>query len=959
MDAGNNFSEDNLACLESHHPQAWHLLTRSSLEAKGEVVTSANGQPNLSLADAQGQIICLHDEKDPADDVLPFLRLVPENAQGTVILLGMGLGHAALQLLRLRPDIRKFIIYERDPGIFLQALHNVDLAPLLSDPRCLLGVGPEAGIEVLQPAGKALQLEAAYILNHLPSVNLDPEGYQQLYDKIYGFSNSLNMEGATLSHFGKAFIANRLSNLATMRHHFLLEGLSGLFKDVPAVLVAGGPSLNKNVHLLPKLAGRAVIIAGDSVVPVLLQHGVTPTFITSIDPQELTFEKFAPISFTAEKTSLICMPWVTPKVPRIYPAEHVFWTFSASAIESWLNAQLGGTLTTGGAGSMAHLSLLAAIIMGCSPIIFTGQDLAFSDQKQTHADGIVFRGAPPNTSAEQNNPDMLWVEGVNGGQVMTNRAFYGMKVFFEKIISENNGLYINATEGGAHIKGTEVMTLREARERFCRKPSGIDEKISSACCSDHTIQTDKLQREMRKLNDQGKKIITLSNRSGRLSTTIRAALKRMQERGENRQAFQELPPRLQQEISELEGANKKLDQRSTLMTLLQELTVDSLRRSERMLHEIETLSQDPKNYLTWLIKNIDRVDFINQQRQLVISQFLKGSTEYFKYLNNEKSLSKKSAKTPDNENWLKLVRFHLEAGNIALAQTILKQTDLSGVDAKDLCFLRGTIALHQKQFARANEFFAALEKEGDEFRKQILRVRRGCGDRYRRLVDQFRRSNPVLAQKFLFLGIGSDPTNEHLLKELQAAAERDRATLQEAAVDNQIGEHQDIVRGWHELLLTCPQHILPPETGSFFHQCYALLMRQAGDLQAAREGLTAALALTPSMPLLHIRLMELLFEEGDFSQGIKHLDKAVALDRSYAKYWEEIGDTLQQASQAQEAISAYEKCFSALPDHVAILQKIGDCYRAMGQLEAAAEAYRQFLEMAKKLDAASCPGREI
>ena len=50
---------------------------------------------------------------------------------------------------------------------------------------------------------------------------------------------------------------------------------------------------------------------------------------------------------------------------------------------------------------------------------------------------------------------------------------------------------------------------------------------------------------------------------------------------------------------------------------------------------------------------------------------------------------------------------------------------------------------------------------------------------------------------------------------------------------------------------------------------------------------------------------------------------------------------MQKAGQIDDAVSAYEQCFMALPENIALLKKMGDCYLAMGQMEAAKEAYEQ------------------
>lgn len=88
----------------------------------------------------------------------------------------------------------------------------------------------------------------------------------------------------------------------------------------------------------------------------------------------------------------------------------------------------------------------------------------------------------------------------------------------------------------------------------------------------------------------------------------------------------------------------------------------------------------------------------------------------------------------------------------------------------------------------------------------------------------------------------------------------------------------------------------------------------------------------------------MFFAQGDAARGVKHINKAVEIDRTCAKYWENMGDYLQEAGQTSDAILAYEQCFVALPENIGLLKKMGDCYLTTDQLEAANEAYRQLIK---------------
>ncbi len=69
---------------------------------------------------------------------------------------------------------------------------------------------------------------------------------------------------------------------------------SDRYKNRPAVIVSAGPSLRKNKHLLKGLREQAAIIAVQTTLQPLLEMGVEPHFVTSLDYHEICtrfFEK--------------------------------------------------------------------------------------------------------------------------------------------------------------------------------------------------------------------------------------------------------------------------------------------------------------------------------------------------------------------------------------------------------------------------------------------------------------------------------------------------------------------------------------------------------------------------------------------------------------------------------------------------------------------------------------------
>ena len=464
-----DYYESNLRLLKKHHLPIFKQITENPPEPFGKISFAPNGNPNLTVKNSRGNSVILHDGANPEKESLDFLKKLPTGHKGFVAILGMGLFYSALNILKERSHLQRLALFELEPGIFIQALRNIDLSPILEDPRLILSIGTETEIpETLAAASRTLQLENSNILHHLPSFNFNPEGYNQLKDDLFAHINSLNVGGTTTRLLGKEFLNNRFKHISTIHHQILLEHIQNKFDDIPAILVAGGPSLDKNIHLLKEAQEKSVIIAVDTVLPALLKNGVHPHFLTCIDPNDLTFEKFADLVPQIKDIALISSSWVNPKTPKVFPADQVFWTFTAKPMEAWLNSLLGGKLLTGGASTVAHLNLIAAHMLGCDPIIFIGQDLAYpSSAASSHAKGTVLQGSAP-TNVITHHIQGETVTGINGEILRTNRSFLSMKQFFETAIAKSDRTHINATEGGANIDGTEILTLQEALDRHCK-----------------------------------------------------------------------------------------------------------------------------------------------------------------------------------------------------------------------------------------------------------------------------------------------------------------------------------------------------------------------------------------------------------------------------------------------------------------------------------------------------------
>lgn len=943
-----DFYTANLALLKQNHPHIFATISSREITPTGEVLLSENDQDDLS-SNRAGRLTTSDDTATPEDDTEAFLNLVPPGANGVVVLFGLGLGHAAIALLQERPTVPYLAIFEYDPEVFLQTLRRVDLAKLLSSPKVLLSVGPEADIDVLKPTSRALQLESIYTLRHLPAYAAQ-EGYHKLEAMVMEHLSSLNVGGATNVHFGKLFTSNRFHHLSAIHHQYLIEAIENAYENVPAIVVAGGPSLDKNIHLLREAQGKAVILGVDSVLPSLLKAGVSPDFISSIDPQDLTYEKLANASLGCLNAPLICMPWVSPKVPKTFPASTVFWTFSAKPIEAWLNHLLGGDTLTGGAGTVAHLNMLAAIIMGCSPIILVGQDLAFTPGRSSHTRN-AFLTHDNKASSHQEDDHLFTTAAWGGGEIKTTRDFFGMKRFFERMMEDSPRTYINATEGGVHLEGAEDIPLQIALDRYCQRPHHIAETLQNRCAQASRPNIDKLLQEFQSLSITIDSLLTLIEKTDRTTQTAIRELAVAGKKKKKMQTFSDLPQSLRKKIQEIEKAHKNIDDYNNLWKITEELTLEGLRESERLRHEFSPLADSPATYLKWLHLNLKRCERINTARTETLTYFKKELDKVLTHHASERQLMEKIEQAGENAVLLSsLSELYMATKDTTLAEPVLTKLASMPPVAAETRFQQGVIALERAEYEQGDRYLSEAMRIDPEYETRVATLRQKLGDRYLNHAIFYRRHSLPTMQRLLLKGLRYCPDHEQITSTL---LDLFRQALQEILAARQSGniiKASRLIADWITDL-----NNNPALAAAIGHDTLAPMLFQHGKLLAeqgmdseAIDHLRKAVALVPHSAQTHLLLMELLFARQQFQEGIDHLQKAVAIDRKYASYWERIGDTLAGTGRHEDAISAYEQCFLALPNLLDLLKKIGDCYLASNQLEAARSAYEQYKEALEK-----------
>jgi cytochrome c-type biogenesis protein CcmH/NrfG len=484
-----SFFEQNLAIIEPRNPELASLM-RSDIDCSHiEVLPSHH--PNVPTARVtlpSGEKVLLHNLEDPIGSAVRSAEKHDMKAENGSILLGFGLGYLAVELAKKLEKKHPLIICEADPAMLKTALTQLDLTTVLESNYIRILVGAEMDLATwIHKLSVKFMTAKVDVISYDPSVHLYPETYERLTQIAQKESMQIVLNRNTTLKAGGRMMENILLNFPDVLRSAGVKRLENLFHGRPAVLVAAGPSLEKNVHLLRELEGRAVIIAVDTALRLLLPLGIKPDIVTTIDFNQVNFQKFANVPIDPD-ISLVYHPGGYYESIRAFHGPMFTSSWVPNRIPNWLMQYVEDKGGLPGGTTVAHLSFFLARYMGCDPIVFIGQDLAFP-KKQIHASDLSLWHI--------NTDEMNTIEDIFGEPVGSMTSFKHAIYYFEKAFKETQATVIDATEAGAKKQGARPMRLREVIDEYCGIPS-IDIKgmLREAGKTVEGVRTDDMLRDM-------------------------------------------------------------------------------------------------------------------------------------------------------------------------------------------------------------------------------------------------------------------------------------------------------------------------------------------------------------------------------------------------------------------------------------------------------------------------------
>lgn len=437
--------------------QSMEIRQVSMMNAAIELIRAKNGLTTARARGSNGASFMLHSAYDPVAEAQRLVQGYPSlKKAGGVVCLGLGLGYHVQEILRLVPAGAEVLVIESNAQLkeWYQNAENTPWGRVTITDR-------EEAVKAFVYSLREKLPDGFVLFEHPASLRLDPGFYEDMRGRVRDYVSLLLVDMQTAKNLSHIVLQNNFDNLPAVISDPGISTLENAFKDKPAVIVAAGPSLNKNIHLLAEAKNRSVIICVGTALKAMLAHGLHPDIVVTLDPSENNYRLFAGLAPTGE---FLCYePQTHDKIPQLFAGRRFVFNSFVSPFTEWLRTLYGNKGYIDPGGSVAIAAFGIACLLGANPIVLIGQDLAYTDG-YTHAKGTVYENRKADVATP--NLHLLEVPAIGGGKVFTPRNMHTFLIRFEELFAQHKDrLVIDATEGGALKRGTKVTTFREAIDR--------------------------------------------------------------------------------------------------------------------------------------------------------------------------------------------------------------------------------------------------------------------------------------------------------------------------------------------------------------------------------------------------------------------------------------------------------------------------------------------------------------
>lgn len=473
----------------------------------------------------------LHSRFRPAEEARQQVAALACGEIAAFYVHGFGLGYLTEALFKAASNEAVILVFEPDEKLLRTALELRDFSKMIASGRVLFFTQPDKG-ELFRRLGPKAPLFSMGMLAvpHAPSVRRAQEFHESFGRWMEDFAAYWRTSLNTLVINGRKTAENIIHNLGWYAAAGGVDELAGRHRGVPAIVVSAGPSLRRNQHLLKAAQNKAVIIAVQTTLRPLLELGVVPDYVTTLDHHTISTRFYEKLPKELPCT-LVAEAKATHEIFSMYPGPlRLLGNEFADGMLGEMKLPRG-RLAAG--ATVAHLAFYLAQHLGCDPIMFVGQDLGFSDglcyMPGTSYDDVWRPELGRFCSMEAKQWEQIVrdrailrrVADQQGRGMYTEERLYTYLQQFERDFLAAPQTIIDCTEGGAAKQGAVAMPLQAALGRY--GAADIQRKQEAATVLDWS-RTGEVVASLKARRTEAGRVLDISTRTEPLLREIREHL---------------------------------------------------------------------------------------------------------------------------------------------------------------------------------------------------------------------------------------------------------------------------------------------------------------------------------------------------------------------------------------------------------------------------------------------------
>jgi len=552
--------ETNISKIRKYNPK---LASKISIheftnDAKFELVNAVSKDVNIIYNG-----IMIHNPDNPQLEAIEVLNqkcITDDNS--TIILLGLGLGYLFKRAYLNCKN--KIIVFEPNMDILRFTLEVVDFSAELSDERVCIA---NTQTELVKFLEESYLYQAPVNFYSLPSSNkLYPQELERLKNELPLIISHL--EGNYVCLFSKSYqwATEGMKNLPDLINSYNIDALRNKLKSKPAVIVSSGPSLDKNIPFLKQYRDKIIIFCVANAYKSLVKHGIKPDFVNFIEViDNSALVKDMDISGVYQ----IVQTFVSNNVLKLNAEKKFVFYCHNDIVSRWI-AQITNFSVQDyeNKGTVSYSAMYSAYMMGCSPIILVGQDLAYVNGECYSSDSTFGKAYScikdeneekfklviedvqkftdycdpahktlseielKNLAQKIADFPITLIKGQNGDMIPTNPNYASFIHFFEEFAydkSDSSLNLINSSTGGAQIDGFKNLELNEVLENLPTLDDSVENIIEKSLSEQVAFtkeNVDEIQKNLNLMIEDINKYIPMAKDTYEISNTLIKELKR-------------------------------------------------------------------------------------------------------------------------------------------------------------------------------------------------------------------------------------------------------------------------------------------------------------------------------------------------------------------------------------------------------------------------------------------------